>query len=38
MKAKEEKIESHDGCQPRIDEGLPKSDGGQEQMEAEIKE
>jgi hypothetical protein len=37
MKANKEKIKSPDGCQSRIDDGLPKNDGGQEQMEAEIK-
>jgi hypothetical protein len=37
MKANEKKIKSPDGCQSGIDEDLPKSDGGQEQMEAKIK-
>jgi hypothetical protein len=37
MKASQEKIKSPDGCQPRTDEGLPRSGRGQEQMEAEIK-
>jgi hypothetical protein len=37
MEASQERVRSHDGCQPRIDEGLPSCDGGQEQTEAEIK-
>jgi hypothetical protein len=37
MKASQERIKSPDGCQPRTDEGLPRSNGGQEKMEAGIK-
>jgi hypothetical protein len=37
IKTSEERIKSPDGCQPRTGEGLPRSSGGQEKMEAEIK-
>jgi hypothetical protein len=37
LKASQGRVRRPDGCQPRIDEGLSRSDRGQEQMEAEIK-